>query len=211
MGPVAGSGPVDPIGENGRVASGEAFESVLVAAQAGAEWAFAALYDDFNPRLLRYFVARAPRVADDLAAETWLGVAGGLRTFAGDEPSFRSWLFTIAHRRLVDHWRDQAADAGGATSGTYGMAAHAPTPGADLSQGPEEIVVGADSAQAAARKIASLLSPDQAEVILLRVVGGLDLEQVAEVLGKRPGTIRVLQHRALKKLAREISLEDVTG
>lgn len=188
--------------------NGEAFESVLAAAQAGAERAFAALYDDFNPRLLRYFAARAPRVADDLAAETWLGAAGGLRTFVGDEQSFRSWLFTIAHRRLVDYWRDQAANAGGPTSGEAGIAS---TTGEDPTQGPEEIVVSADSAQGAARKIASILSPDQAEVILLRVVGGLDLEQVADVLGKRPGTIRVLQHRALKKLAREISLEDVTG
>lgn len=190
------------------MSSGEGFESVLAAAQAGAEWAFAALYDDFNPRLLRYFVARAPRAADDLAAETWLGAAGGLRTFVGDEQSFRSWLFTIAHRRLVDYWRDRAASAGGLTSDARDASS---ARGGQLDQGPEEIVVGADSAQAAARKIASLLSPDQAEVILLRVVGGLDLEQVAEVLGKRPGTIRVLQHRALKKLAREISLEDVTG
>lgn len=190
------------------MASGEAFETVLAAAQAGAEWAFAALYDDFNPRLLRYFLGRAPRAADDLAAETWLGAAGGLRTFVGDEPSFRSWLFTIAHRRLVDYWRDQATNAGGLPSGMGGLTS---TRGEDLTQGPEEIVVGADSAQVAVRKIASILSPDQAEVILLRVVGGLDLEQVAEVLGKRPGTVRVLQHRALKKLAREMSLEDVTG
>lgn len=190
------------------MASGEAFESVLAAAQAGAEWAFAALYDDFNPRLLRYFVARAPRAADDLAAETWLGAAGGLRTFVGDEQSFRSWLFTIAHRRLVDYWRDQTTSAGDIPSDMTGLA---PAPGEDLTQGPEEIIVGAESAQAAARKIASLLSPDQAEVILLRVIGGLDLDQVADVLGKRPGTIRVLQHRALKKLAKEISLEDVTG
>lgn len=188
--------------------SGEAFESVLAAAQAGAEWAFAAIYADYNPRLLRYFVARAPGAADDLAAETWLGAAGGLRTFEGDEQSFRSWLFTIAHRRLVDHWRDRSADVAGSSSD---MADIASASGDEPAQGPEDVVIGVESAQAAARKIASTLSPDQAEVILLRVVGGLDLDQVAEVLGKRPGTIRVLQHRALKKLAKEISLEDVTG
>ena len=182
------------------MASGEAFESVLAAAQAGAEWAFSDLYEQYNPLLLRYFAARAPREADDLAAETWVGAASRLRSFDGDEKSFRSWLFTIAHRRLADHWRSHAEGAGEPAAGA-----------ADLGGGPEDIVIGAESAQAAARKIASVLGPEQAEVVLLRVVGGLDLEQVSQILGKKPGTVRVIQHRALKKLLKEISLEDVTG
>jgi len=183
------------------VRSGEAFDSVLAAAKTGAEWAFGALYDDYNPRLLRYFAARAPRAAEDLAADTWMGVASRLGSFEGDEEQFRSWLFTIAHRRLVDHWRQRSQEEAD-------MASPGPETAAE---GPEDLVVGAASAQAAALRIAAVLSPDQAEVVLLRVLGGLDVEQVAEILGKRPGTIRVLQHRALKKLADEISLEDVTG
>lgn len=179
------------------------FGSLLAAAQAGAEWAFGSLYDEYNPRLLRYFAARAPRASDDLAADTWLGVATGLVNFEGDEQRFRSWVFTIAHRRLVDHWRDRSGEGVGPD--------HLLEDAAGLSEDPEELVIGASSAQAAARKIASLLNQEQAEVVLLRVVGGLDVEQVAEILGKRPGTIRVLQHRALKKLVKEISLEDVTG
>lgn len=182
--------------------SGEAFASVLAAAQAGSEWAFNALYDDYNPRLLRYFAARAPREAEDLASETWVGAATKLAGFEGDEQAFRSWLFTIAHRRLVDHWRERSADAW--------------DPGslpdkADVVGGPEETIVAGASAQAAVQRIASVLGPDQAEVVLLRILGGLEVEQVAEILGKRPGNIRVLQHRALRKLAEEISLEDVTG
>jgi RNA polymerase sigma factor (sigma-70 family) len=184
------------------VATGEVFESVLAAAQSGAGWAFDALYDDYNPPLIRYFAARAPRAAEDLAADTWEGAARGLRSFDGDEKRFRSWLFTIAHRRLVDHWRDQSEDRSDPASIRDAAAAV---------EGPEEAVIAAAGAQEAARKIASVLSPDQAEVILLRVVGGLDVEQVAEILGKRAGTIRVLQHRALRKLVEEISLEDVTG
>ena len=184
------------------VVSGESFDSVLGAAQAGAEWAFGALYDDFNPRLLRYFTARAPRAAEDLAAETWMGVASGLGSFRGDEQRFRSWLFTIAHRRLVDHWRERI-DEPTDNQALLGLES--------ASEGPEQMVVGAAAAQAAAQRIASLLSPDQAEVVLLRVLGGLDVEAVAEIVGKRPGAIRVIQHRALKKLVSEISLEDVTG
>ena len=49
--------------------------------------------------------------------------------------------------------------------------------------------------------VIAVLSPDQAQVVLLRVVGGLRVSQVAELLGKQPGTVRVLQHRGLRRLA----------
>lgn len=195
------------------VASGESFGSILAAAQAGAEWAFGALYDDYNPKVLRYFAARAPRAAEDLAADTWMGVATGLGSFSGEEQHFRSWLFTIAHRRLVDHWRQGSSDEAerrysGSVSGSGSGSGLGSGMAADSA---EDLVVGFAGAQAAVRRIALVLSPDQAEVVLLRVLGGLDVEEVGRILGKRPGTIRVLQHRALKKLSEEISLEDVTG
>src|SRR5882672_2283038 len=80
----------------------EAFESVLVAAQAGAEWALAILYRELQPRVLRYLASREPAEAEDLASEVWLDVATGLRRFHGDETGLRAWVFTIARRRLVD-------------------------------------------------------------------------------------------------------------
>jgi RNA polymerase sigma-70 factor (ECF subfamily) len=52
-----------------------------------------------------------------------------------------------------------------------------------------------------------LLPADQAEVVLLRVVGGLDVAVVAQLTGRRPGTVRVIQHRALKRLAKELDRE----
>lgn len=183
---------------------GEVFDSVLAAAQTGAEWAFAALYEEFNPRLVRYFVARAPAEADDLAAETWLGAASRLTLFRGTESEFRSWLFTIAHRRLSDHWAQMKRCRAEPAESSW-MEDH---PAVD---DPERSAVDALSAQAAARRIAAALNPDQAEVVLLRLLGGLDVDQVATVMGKRPGTVRVLQHRALRRLAKEFSLEDVTG
>ena len=53
----------------------------------------------------------------------------------------------------------------------------------------------------AALRVLSLLVPDQAEVLLLRILAGLDVQRVAEIVGKRPGTVRVLQHRGLRRLA----------
>src|SRR5712692_746240 len=85
---------------------GSDFDSVLSAAQTGAERAFTALYRDVNPPLLRFLGPQAPSAADDLAAETWLAVARQLRAFTGGEGAFRGWLFTIARRRLIQHWRD---------------------------------------------------------------------------------------------------------
>ena len=194
---------------------GEVFESVLAAAQAGAEWAFSRLYTEFNPRVERYFASRAPRAADDLAADTWMGVARRLKGFEGDENQFRAWLFTIAHRRLLDHWTAQNRRAEDPLDPAHladddhdRPADHTRHLASD--EDLEQKVVDAATARAAARRIARTLNRDQAEVILLRLLGGLEVDQVAEILGKRPGHIRVLQHRALKKLAEEISLEDVT-
>jgi len=184
---------------------GQDFDAILVAAQAGGEWAFSSLYREFNPKLLRYFGSRAPAEADDLAAETWIGVARQLRTFRGDETGFRAWLFTIAHRQLIQHWRKRSRR--GQPEQTEGTALQEiPAP-----ENPEAVVVEGLTAQEAARRIAAALSNEQAEVVLLRVLGGLDVDEVAKILGKRPGSIRALQHRALKKLvAQKILPEGVT-
>ena len=181
----------------------ESFESILIAAQAGSEWAFGELYDQYNPLLERYFSGRASSAAEDLAAETWMGAARALSKFRGDEVQFRSWIFTIAHRRLADHWKDQKKRPSRPLDESTLADYLAP-------EDPELSVLDSISGREAARKIAAALPPDQAEVVLLRVVAGLDLEQVAKILDRRPGTVRVLQHRALKKLAREFSLEPVT-
>jgi RNA polymerase sigma-70 factor (ECF subfamily) len=180
------------------------FDTVLIAAQAGAEWAFSRLYRDLNPRLLRYLAAQAPGEAEDLAAETWLGAARRLGSFSGDEDAFRAWMFTIAHHRLVQHWRSVKRRPV-APADPYDMPER--PSGEDL----ESSVVGGLTAMEASRRIAAVLSPDQAEVVLLRVLGGLDTEQVAEIVRKRPGAVRVLQHRALKRLAAQnFSPEGVT-
>ena len=180
------------------------FDSVLVAAQEGGDWAFAVLYRDLNPRLVRYLRAKAPGMGDDLAAETWLAAARNLGTFQGNEAAFRGWLFTIARRRLVQHWRDSARRP---------VVPSDPESFTDqrASDDPETEGMAALSASETARAIAAVLPSDQADVVLLRMLAGLDVDQVAEILGKRPGTVRVLQHRALRRLAEKFSPELLTG
>lgn len=173
---------------------GDDFVTVLRAAQLGEEWAFSVLYRNLNPQLLRYFASRVPDQAEDLAAETWIGAARNLASFDGGEQAFRGWLFTIAHRRLVQHWREAAR-----RPRTEPVSEVDPGPTAPGSV--EAEAVDSLTAQQAARLIASSLTPEQAEVVLLRILGGLDVDEVARIVGKRSGAVRGLQHKALRRLA----------
>jgi RNA polymerase sigma-70 factor (ECF subfamily) len=150
------------------------------------------LYEEFHPPLLGYLRACDFRAYEDLAADTWLKVASGLPTFEGDRVAFRSWLFTIARCRLMDHRRKvgrrrEVVDLDALT-------------GLTATDDPEAETVSAISGEVALRAIGAL-SADQADAVLLRIVADLSTEEVAEIMGKRPGTVRVLQHRALRRLA----------
>ena len=177
---------------------GEGFDDVMAAAQAGAEWAVAVLYRSLQPRLLRFLRAQTPaQDAEDIAAQTWLEIAKALPRFTGDEDGFGALVFTVARRRLADHRRavrrrplDLVGDDALATV-------------AD-NEGAEDQAMAHLGGEEAARRLAELLPSDQAEVVLLRVVAGLSVDQVAALVGRRPGTVRVLQHRALRRLARQL-------
>ncbi len=71
-------------------------------------------------------------------------------------------------------------------------------PGADH---PDELVLDRLATETVVARVVATLTHDQAEVVLLRVVGGLQVSQVAAMMGKRPGTVRVLQHRGLRRLS----------
>jgi RNA polymerase sigma-70 factor, ECF subfamily len=86
---------------------GAAFDVILARAQGGDEAAFASIFRDVQPVLLRYLTVIVPE-AEDVAGETWLHVAAGLAGFRGGENSFRAWLFTIARHRAADAGRSRA-------------------------------------------------------------------------------------------------------
>jgi len=166
----------------------------LVAARAGDEAAMRALFVEFHPRLLRFLRANEPRVADDLASEVWMAVARGLRAFVGEMPDFRAWLFAIARRRIADHRR------AGARRATDPVEASTLEQLADVDD-PMSTVVDVLSAKDAAALVLATLPPDQAEVILLRVLGDLSVGEAAAAMDRTPNWVRVTQHRALRRLA----------
>ncbi len=176
------------------------FEHVLGLAQAGDDAAVARLYRDLNPAVLRFLSAQAGDAAEDLAQETWIAVAKGLVAFVGDERAFRGWVFTIARRRLIQLWRDRGRRP------SVPLAPEDLAALAGFEDGPEATVTG----RAAAAALIDGLAPEQAEIILLRVVGGFEAAEVAEIVGRTAVAVRVLQHRALKRIGSRLGAEAVT-
>jgi RNA polymerase sigma-70 factor (ECF subfamily) len=177
-------------------------ERALLDSRQGDEWAIALLFRSIQPQLLRYLSRKAPGVAEDVASETWLAVAAGLSRFEGSMSDFRALVFTIARRRVVDHYRRQgrrltevALDNGGGA------------PERDVA----DLAVESLSTQQAIDALVAILPPAQAEVVLLRVVADLRVEDVARVMGRSPGSVRILQHRALRKLEKHLNPEAVTN
>jgi RNA polymerase sigma-70 factor (ECF subfamily) len=181
---------------------GDGFEAVLRAAQGGSGEAFSRLWRDSNPGLLRYLRVIVPEAAEDVAADTWVHVVRGLVAFRGDEREWRAWLFTTARRRAIDERRRRSR-----------------RPVAPLAEvALERLPVSPDAAEvafehAATRSVMALvaqLPPLQAEVIMLRVVAGLDNEAVARLTGRSPGAVRVAAHRGLRRLAQVLAETGVT-
>jgi RNA polymerase sigma-70 factor (ECF subfamily) len=182
---------------------GPGFPAVLTAAAGGDEDAFGVLWHDLQPRLLRYFKVIAPGAAEDLAAETWVAIIRAIGRFQGDEAAFRAWVFTIARHKARDGWR-RAARAPVQELPATGLAEPA------APDDPAAAVLEGFSTRAALALIATLPA-GQAEAIVLRVVAGLEVKQVAELLDKRPGTVRVLTHRGLRKLAQRLDADRIWG
>jgi len=176
------------------VALGEQFTDVLNAARAGAPWALEALYREFHPPVLGFLRARAPSEAEDLASDVFVAVAEGLGRFEGDEDGFRSWLFTITYRQV------------GQLRRRMGRRRTDPFPAEEVGErvppgDAERDAMAAIGTQQALDLIATL-PPAQGEVLLLRVVADLPVDEVAKIVGKRPTAVRALQHRAVVGLAR---------
>lgn len=170
-----------------------AFDDVLAAAQAGAEWGWEQLLDSVAAPLRGYLRAHGVDDPDGLTGDVLLQLVRGIHRFAGDEAGFRSWVFLVAHHRLVDERRR----AGRFALGRERLPAPEHAPGADveaLDDGiPEEW-----------RVRLTRLSEDQRDVLLLRVIAGLSADEVGAIIGKSPGAVRVVQHRALVHLRAEL-------
>lgn len=173
------------------------WDSLLTAAKSGAEWAWDRIYRELAPRVSGYLVSLGAKDADDLLGEVWLQVARNINSFTGDETGFRSWVFVIAHNRVIDerrrHGRRPEMTAGEDLGDGW----------AGVSESAEERAL-IEGETAEVLSMLAQLTDEQREVLALRVIGDLTVEQVGEILGKRPGAVKALQRRALRALRRRV-------
>lgn len=180
--------------------SADVFPEVLAAARLGQPWALDALFRGYASAVAGYVRGRTSAEADDIVSEVFLSVFTSLERFSGGEADFRGWLFTIAQRRIVDDLRRrsrrvQTTDYDAETDGREVGSAEL----ASLDRLGEQWV----------RRVLGQLAPDQRDVLLLRILGDLTLEQVAQALGKSEGAVKQLQRRGLLAAGRIVQAEGV--
>lgn len=177
-----------------------AFADVLAAASRGAPWACHQLYDETAGRVCGYLRAQGAPEPEDLTSDVFLRVFDRLPQFSGDATHFRSWVFTIAHHILVDDSRRRRS-----RPRTVGAVDDLDAAAVDDVEQEALAHIGSDAIE---QLVASLPS-DQRAVVMLRVAADLPIAEVAEILGKRVGAVKALQHRALASLRRR--LEEVSA
>ena len=175
---------------------GGEFHSTITAARAGAEWAWRALYADLAPSILRYVRGKGAPEPEDLTGDVFVQVVAKIGQFEGEAEDFRAWVFTIARNRLIDSARSRARRPVEPVTDEV-------LEGAGGSVNPELETVDRLTA-AELRAAIGQLSPDQQDVVLLRLVAGLSINEVAQALGKKPGAIKALQMRGVAALRRNL-------
>ncbi len=177
------------------------FDALLRDVKLGRPSAWDRCYRWLAPAVHGYLRMQGAHEAEDLTSEVFLAVFRNIETFTGTEANFRSWVFVIAHRRLQDERRRRVR-----------------RPRGDTLDAAHEAVAAAPDAEAEAlralsgarvREVCGRLAPDQREVLLLRIVADLTVDQVAEVVGKTPGAVKQLQRRGFDAIRRLVEREGV--
>lgn len=156
----------------------------------GSDLAFTSLWRHFQPRMVRY-LAMFTNEPEDLCSEVWIKIAASIGSFQGDTRAFKGWIYTIARNAATDLARTKKRQ------GTS----------VELN---ETDWTSENSTMVEVMDLIKRLPKDYAEVILLRVVADLEVNDVAEIVGKEPGNVRVLTHRGLKQLSEMLEGGDRT-
>jgi RNA polymerase sigma factor (sigma-70 family) len=184
-----------------RDSSDQDFEIVAAAARAGDAWALERLYASLAPAVTGFF--RLQRVAEpeDLTSEVFIGVLRNLHAFRGDEAHFRSWVFTIAYRRLADHRR-----AAGRRPVVWPLG-----DSPDLADLAVDVEADVDRLLGTrrVRALCDRLPAGQRDVLLLRLVGKMTIDEIAQAIGRSPGAVKALQRRGLTTLTGVVARQDV--
>jgi RNA polymerase sigma factor (sigma-70 family) len=174
---------------------GPELSRLVSAARQGSIKAFDDIYRSLAGQVASYLRWHRATDPDGLTNDVFAQVHRNLPRFEGDEQGFRSWVFTIAHHRMIDDRR--RANRQPQLQDELAVEEH-------TGLGDVEDDAFAVLAHDRVRDLLRVLSPDQRDVVLLRIIADLSVEEVARMLDKREGAIKALQHRALATLRRHL-------
>ncbi|MEM9464630.1 MAG: RNA polymerase sigma factor [Actinomycetota bacterium] len=179
-----------------------AFPSWLRAARAGDAAGFAGFYDWLGPEVKRFAVARGARDADAVTNDAFVAAFRRLGDFDGDHRAFRAWIYAIARHRLIDAHRAEQR--------------RPPVADHPSGLGDERAASAEDQALAGIgdpriQALLGSLTDAQQEVIVLRVINGLSLQETADAVKRPVSAVKRLQARGLGQLRRTISDEGVSS
>jgi RNA polymerase sigma-70 factor (ECF subfamily) len=162
--------------------------------------AFDRLYRRYVERVYSYAFYRLAdhHDAEDVTERTFLAALAAIDDFTEQGASFRAWLFRIAHNAIANAHRSRRRRP----TAPISAAENHPASGAD----PAGVVARADDGRAIRAALARI-PDDRRQVIILRFVDGLSAREIGAVLDRSEGASRVLLHRALRDLARELGDE----
>ena len=184
--------------DEGVGATGSELAVLLAGARDGSPTAFEQIYEELAPSVASYLRWNGVADVDGVTNEVLANVHSGIGRFKGDWTAFRSWVFTIAHHRLVDERRAARRRPMVVEEVSEALAAGNVEDDASRVLGDERVAA-----------LLGTLSSDQRDVLLLRVVADLPLEEVADALHKSVGAVKSLQHRALATLRRHLAVEEI--
>jgi RNA polymerase sigma-70 factor, ECF subfamily len=184
-----------PDGGRGAATEGDPLDGVVDAVRGGDRDAIATVYLAVAPGLRGYLRRRVGHgdVADDLVEQTFLELIEGCHTLRGGGASLRAWLYRAARNNLHD-WRRRAERRSDHELRDH----HTASLAAPAHLDPAEAVDHDPALEAALAQ----LTPSQREVLELRLVADLPIAEVAALTGRTSGAVKLLQHRALHRLAR---------
>ncbi|MDP2629435.1 MAG: RNA polymerase sigma factor [Candidatus Harrisonbacteria bacterium] len=166
---------------------------IIKRAKGGDKEAFAQLYEHYHPPIYRFVVLKVSmrQEAEDLTHEVFLSAWQKLPRFKHRGLPFSSWLYRIARNRVIDFYRTQKKHLNLEDAAGHPQFIDEPTQGilADVNIDMRRVQSAMES-----------LTADQQDVLILRFIEEYSTKEIAQMMKKQEGTVRILQHRALKAI-----------
>lgn len=175
----------------------EGEENLVREAKQGDSEAFGILYDHYLPKIYRFVLIKVGyrEYAEDITQQTFLKAWKNVNRYQSKGHPFGSWLYRIARNSVIDHYRKSKDEV-------------------DIEKVPEEIL-GTDNSlsqsldskfewEVILKTMKSLKNVEQ-DVLIMRFVEDMQHNEVAEIVGKSENAVKVIQHRAIKKLEKQIN------